>query len=562
MLTDTAPTADVIAASRLRCLIIPDTRAEAVSAQAAERDVPHAPDRSAAAASRERLGRVDARPFPPGEYDVVVVGSGPGGLQAAYSLARAGITRCAVHLARRGARRHVPALPRLPAPDQLDEARRAVRAGHARVRVVRPQQPRRRRARAPGAHAASSWTATFDVPARAEMEAALAEFAARGDVRVRYGCEWLIDARDEDGFVLGTSDGEYRCRVCVFAIGMTEPWTPPIPGLDAAPHYARHDAPERYQGKSVFIVGKRNSGFELAQGLLPVGETHRARRRRGRSTRRCSRSRRSASATSRRSTSTSAAAPGATSSTPRSSASSATRTDTASDAPGRHGTGELELEADEVIAATGFRAPLRDLPSIGVAMVNDGRLPAQTPYWESVSVPGIYFAGNVTQASSGPAQARRDEQLGIRPRVPLQRARPRAAHRREALRARARAAPAHRDEVVPLLLAELATRRSSGAQKGYLARVVELDAAGRVRDDGIVPLADFVDRDGGDACAVAVEYGADGTISPVVYVRRGGRLVERPLPPHPLHAFGTDEHRRELAACLAPLLSSETRASA
>ena len=63
--------------------------------------------------------------------------------------------------------------------------------------------------------------------------------------------------------------------------------------------------------------------------------------------------------------------------------------------------GRLVFECDDVIAATGFRTPLGDLTKLGVATVADGRIPALTPFWESVSVPGVYFAGNATQGSAG-----------------------------------------------------------------------------------------------------------------------------------------------------------------
>jgi hypothetical protein len=216
--------------------------------------------------------------------------------------------------------------------------------------------------------------------------------------------------------------------------------------------------------------------------------------------------------------------------------------------------GALELECDEVIAATGFRAPVRDLPDIGVAMVSDGRMPAQSPYWESVSVPGIYFAGNVTQASPGlrkhGATSSSGSVNGLR-----YNARVLAQHIAEKHFELERERPSLSGEVViPYLLGELAHAPELLVQKGYLARVVSFD--GGIRDEGIVPLADFVDREEGDACAVAVEYDADGTIIPVVYARHAGHLVERALPPHPLHTFDTDDHRRELADSLAPMLRS------
>ena len=98
---------------------------------------------------------------------------------------------------------------------------------------------------------------------------------------------------------------------------------------------------------------------------------------------------------------------------------------------------------------------------------------------------------------------------------------------------------------VPYLLEELTTAPELWAQKSYLARAVTADG-----ESGIVPLAHFLDEPGPDAVAVAVEMDAAGAMYPAVYVRRGGEVRERLLPPHLLNDFRGPEHEQELRAAL------------
>jgi thioredoxin reductase len=492
---------------------------------------------------------VDERPFPPGDYDAVVVGSGPGGLQTSYCLRRLGVEHAVISAdeAPGGMFRRFPTFERLiswtkpDAPFARDTREyewfdhNSLVADDPEHRAVVPEHMDR----------------TFDVPSRQEMEDSLVAFAERVGLTVRYGCRWEGTRRADDGFVLETSDGEYRCRAVVFALGVTEPWKAEIPGVEHAPHYAETRTPAEYQGKSVFIVGKRNSGFEVAHGLLPWASRVVLASPRpadisvlGRSPLRV----RYLQPLDEYSRGGSGAyvIDAAIEAIERRDGGYLVRTQ------GTTWKGELVFAADEVVIATGFRTPLGDLPELGVATVNDGRIPAQTPFFESISVPGIYFAGNVTQGAPGLRKqglaSNSTSVNGFR-----YNARVLARHLAEThFAVRVERPVIAADRVPAYLLAELAHAPELWIQKGYLARV--LTRSGELRDEGIVPLEHFVDQGGPDAVAVAVEMDSEARIYPGVYMRSGGKLVEHVLPPHPTHAFNSDAYARELEARVEPLL--------
>jgi hypothetical protein len=328
---------------------------------------------------------------------------------------------------------------------------------------------------------------------------------------------------------------------------VTEPWRAEVPGLEHAAHYVDTRDPARYEGRDVFVVGKRNSGFEVAQGILPWA--------------------RSIVLGSPRPVQTDALAL------------SALRVrylhpydEYARGGPGTYvidvsierierigerlrvvtrGTtwdGTLEFEVDDVIAATGFQAPLRDLPQLGLVTVADGRIPALTPFWESVSLPGVFFAGNASQGARGigkrGAGASSTSVNGFRYNA-------RVLARHLAERLDCQEPPRERvTDVVSFLLRELTSAPELWVQKGYLCRVVSA-ADGSHVDEGVVPLASFLDSPGPDAYAASVEVDEAGKIVPTLYVRRDGDVHEHQLEHHPLHRYDGDPYRKHVSGIVS-----------
>ncbi len=493
-------------------------------------------------------------PFPPGEYPIVVVGSGPGALQVSYSLSRQGIPHAVISAdpAPGGMFRRWPFFQRLlswtkPFAPAQRGSRHYERFDFNSLLADEPEN----RALMP-----TLMDGTSEFPARSEMEQNLALFAERTNIKVRYGCRWERTRHEDDRFVLETTDGEYRCRFAIFAVGVAEPWVPRTPGIDLAAHYADTRPVETYAGKRVFIIGKQVSGFELATGML-----HWA----------CQIVLASPSPTQLSVDTKSLVGVRARYVQPYEDhvlGGGVSILDAAIESIERASGGlvvhlrrtdggpELAVEVDEVIAATGFRTPLRDLPALGVATFGQSGLPAQTAFWGSASVPGIYFAGTIGQGSAGLKKHGLPSNSGAVHGARYN-ARILARHLAETYFGVRVPRPSIRpEELLPFLLDEATRGPELWNQKAYHARVVTVDPNEGLIDQGIVPLSHFVDSPGPDAVAMTLEADGTGAIYPVAYLRLRGAVEEHRMDPQPFLDFETVEHRAQLTSVLERIIPS------
>ncbi len=201
-------------------------------------------------------------------------------------------------------------------------------------------------------------------PAADEMVRYLCAYAEHHDLNVR--CNTRILRVEKPGlFRLTDAAGNiFSCRRLIVATGAGKAWVPQIPGIELAESYAEVSVdPEDFVNQRVLVIGQGSASEETASNLIPTaalvhtlraGAVERIDRREGQLV-----------------------------------------------VSVRYSHGEAEeLAYDRVIVATGFRFDDSIFASgCRPELARGGRFPAQTPGWESVNVPGLYFAGTLTQAT-------------------------------------------------------------------------------------------------------------------------------------------------------------------
>ncbi|NUR87571.1 MAG: NAD(P)-binding domain-containing protein [Nonomuraea sp.] len=106
-------------------------------------------------------------------------------------------------------------------------------------------------------------------PAAEDLLRYLADFAAAHELRVSYGTRVVRIERPGPFRAVDERGGVHEADHLIVATGLTRPNLPPIPGIDTADTYGSHSTdPADYLDQRVLVIGKANSAFETADNLI------------------------------------------------------------------------------------------------------------------------------------------------------------------------------------------------------------------------------------------------------------------------------------------------------
>lgn len=237
-------------------------------------------------------------------------------------------------------------------------------------------------------------------PSADDMVRYLGDFAVEHGLAVRHdtdieriGRPDVFEAVAKDGTVL-------RAKHVIMATGVSKPYVPDIPGIETAELYADVSVdPADFVGQRVLIIGKGNSAFETADNLVETAsvihvagpgsirmawQTHFVGNLRAVNNNFLD--------TYQLKSQNAILDGDILKIEPRSGSYLVTVSFS------RANEVTKDIPYDRVIAATGFRFDASIFePECRPEMVIRGRFPAQTAEWESTTVPGLYFAGTITQ---------------------------------------------------------------------------------------------------------------------------------------------------------------------
>ena len=214
---------------------------------------------------------------------------------------------------------------------------------------------------------------------------------------------------------------------------------------------------------------------------------------------------------------------------------------------------ELRFEVDEVIAATGFVAPILDLPVLGVTTFGQAGC-RRSRRTGRCSCPGRSSPGRSARGASTLKKHGLPSNSGAVHGADTTPGSSPGASRRRSSAPRGDGAAVDRVRRARGLAGRRAASSPELPPAGVPARVASLDPTRGPRDEGVVPLAAFLDATGDEGGDDRGDLEADGSgaIYLVVYSRRGGRMDEVMFDPDPLLRYDTPAVRQRLADLVKP----------